>query len=561
MRRTPAVLVALTVLVVTGLGLTLAHHALPAPLPARAAVRDALRDPLTRRTVTAAGWTRTTASPVDSTLERVSFFSGGRIVAQVAVNRDGSVSQMVDFTRRSVPYGNWLAYTPGVLLGLSVLFVLMAGVVPVLRLRNLDVLAGLSFVVPAVLLQRRYLDASVVAALPGLGYLMLRCAWVGLGPGRGTPAPSTPVFEALTSELDAAARVRVLRVLAVAMALVFVMVGVSSPLPVDVIYAVMEGATRLIHGVLPYGHMPGDVIHGDTYPLLSYVAYMPLAALSPVSSTWDSVDLALGAAVAATLAGAGALFRAVAGAARAGASRRTPEAEAAGLRAALIWLSFPALLITVSTGTTDVVLAVLLLFAVLLWRRPGASCAVLALAGWFKLAPFALVPVWLAPLRGRRLLAGLLALAGVSLAMLALLVRFGGGGGPAAMAHALAFQFSRGSPQSLWTVLGVGWLQPLAQAGAVALIAGGSVRLWRDPELAADRVRIAALAAAILLALQLVADYWAFLYVAWVVPLMAISLLGEPAPHARRAEASAPQAAGVDGADGQPPRLVSGAAW
>jgi hypothetical protein len=556
-RRAPALVVALTVLVAAGLGLTLTHHAPRAPLPARVAVRDALRDPLTQRAVTGAAWTRATASPVDSTLERVSFFSGGRIVAQVAVNRDGTVSQMVDFTRRSVPYGNWVAYAPGVLLSLSVLFVLMAGVAPVRRLRNLDVLAGLSFVVPAVLLQRRYLDASVVAALPGLGYLMLRCAWVGLGPG-STPAPSTPLFEALTSELDATARVRVLRVLAVATALVFVMVGVSSPLPVDVIYAVMEGATRLVHGMLPYGHMPGDVVHGDTYPLFSYVAYMPLAVLSPVSSTWDSVDVALGAAVAATLAGAGALFRAVAGAARAGVSRRTPEAEAAGLRAALIWLSFPALLITVSTGTTDVVLAVLLLFAVLLWRRPGASCAMLAVAGWFKLAPFALVPIWLAPLRGRRLLAGLAALAGVSVAMLALLVGFGGTGGPAAMAHALAFQFSRGSPQSLWTVLGVGGLQPLAQAGALALIAGATVRLWRDPELAANRVRIAALAAAILLALQLVADYWAFLYVAWVVPLMAISLLAEPVPHARRAEARTPE---VAGADGQAPRLVPGASW
>jgi hypothetical protein len=38
-----------------------------------------------------------------------------------------------------------------------------------------------------------------------------------------------------------------------------------------------------------------------------------------------------------------------------------------------------------------------------------------------------------------------------------------------------------------------------------------------------------------LLALQLVADYWAFLYVAWVVPLMAMSLLGEPAPTRRHA--------------------------
>jgi hypothetical protein len=70
-RRSPALPVALTVLVVAGLGLTLAHQARSAPLPPRAAVRDALRDPLTRRTVAGAGWNRATASPVDATLRPV----------------------------------------------------------------------------------------------------------------------------------------------------------------------------------------------------------------------------------------------------------------------------------------------------------------------------------------------------------------------------------------------------------------------------------------------------------------------------------------------------------
>lgn len=205
MRRAPALVVALTVLVVAGLGLTLTHHAPRAAARARRGPGRAGRRRSPGEPVTGAGWTRATASPADSTLERVSFFAGGQIVAQVAVNRDGTVSQMTDFTRRSVPYGNWLAYTPGVLLGVSVLFVLTAGVVPLLRLRNLDVLAGLSFVVPVVLLQHRYLDASVVAALPGLGYLVLRGAWVGLGPVRA-PAASTPVFEALTPSLTSPSR-------------------------------------------------------------------------------------------------------------------------------------------------------------------------------------------------------------------------------------------------------------------------------------------------------------------------------------------------------------------
>ena len=74
-------------------------------------------------------------------------------------------------------------------------------------------------------------------------------------------------------------------------------------MPVDVIYAVMEGATKLIHGVLPYGHLPPGVIHGDTYPILSYALYTPLALVAPVSSLWDSVDGGLAVAVLAALVG------------------------------------------------------------------------------------------------------------------------------------------------------------------------------------------------------------------------------------------------------------------
>ena len=103
--------------------------------------------------------------------------------------------------------------------------------------------------------------------------------------------------------------------LLVVLALVYVMVGVSSPDAVDVIYAVMEGATTLIHGVLPYGHLPPGIIHGDTYPILSYALYTPLALVAPVSSLWDSVDGGLAVAVLAALVAAWAVFRSVGGSA------------------------------------------------------------------------------------------------------------------------------------------------------------------------------------------------------------------------------------------------------
>src|SRR5581483_2401593 len=121
------------------------------------------------------------------------------------------------------------------------------------------------------------------------------------------------------------------------------------------------------------------------------------------------------------------------------------------------------------------------------------------------------------------------ALVGVSALSLTVLVGVGGTGGISAMIHGVAYQFSRGSPRSVWSVLGIESLQPLGQAAVIALVVGAAVRLRREPELASDRVRLAALTAAVLLGLELAADYWAFLYLAWVMPLVVLALMSEPA--------------------------------
>ena len=215
------------------------------------------------------------------------------MIESVSVDRRLIVSPSADGRTMKVPYGNWIAFEPAMLASLAALFVLMAGVVPWRRARNLDVAACLSFVAPVVLLQHEYLDASVVSALPGVVYLLVRCGLKALGPAR-EPAPQRPLLAALTPRLDPVRRIRSLRVLLAVLALVFLMVGVGSPIPVDVIYATMQGATRLIHGVLPYGHMPPGVSHGDTYPILTYALYTPLALFEPVNalgvrrSTWGS---------------------------------------------------------------------------------------------------------------------------------------------------------------------------------------------------------------------------------------------------------------------------------
>ena len=518
--RTPATAVGLLVAAVAALALSLAGHSTRLAVPRATAIRLTVAQLHQTRATAGLRWDSAQVQPLDPREDRVSLYRGSRIVAQAVVNVRDKVTSSIDFTHESVPYGDWIAYEPAVLVLLSLVFALACGVTPWRRLRNLDVAAALSLSVPVVLFRERYIGLSMVAATPAILYLTVRCGWRGLGPAQ-EPRPSTPLIEAVLHSWDRRRRIRLLRLLLGALALVFVMVGVSSPVPVDVVYAVMEGATKLLHGVLPYGHMPGDVVHGDTYPILSYVLYTPLALIHPVRSLWDSVDVALGATVGAAVVASWATYRA----ARRGA--RTPAVEEAGLRAALVVLAFPPALIAVSSGTTDVALSALLAVGVLAYRRPGIAGAMLALAGWFKLAPFALLPIWLAGHRGRALGFALAGFAAVTAPTLALLLVLGGTSGPSAMVHAIEFQFSRGSPQSFWSAASLTALQPIAEACVLGLIAGAAVHVARDRELARSPARIAAISACVLLALQLSANYWAFLYLMWPLPLMATSLLGD----------------------------------
>jgi hypothetical protein len=67
----------------------------------------------------------------------------------------------------------------------------------------------------------------------------------------------------------------------------------------------------------------------------------------------------------------------------------------------------------------------------------------------------------------------------------------------------------------------------------LALIAAATVRVRRDAALAADPARLAALSAAVLLGVQLTANYWSYLYLAWVVPGIVVALLADAPEPAR----------------------------
>jgi hypothetical protein len=192
---------------------------------------------------------------------------------------------------------------------------------------------------------------------------------------------------------------------------------------------------------------------------------------------------------------------------------------------AICILAFPAMLVTASTGTTDVPLGAMLALALLIWRRPGWATATLSAAAWFKAAPVAILPLALgrAGARARRgAAAGLLV---TSAGMLALLVGLGGLEGVPRMLRALSFQFTRSSPHTLWAIVGSVPLQQLVQAATLALIAATLVTLRRNPGLGEDRLRVAALAGATLLGVQLAANYWNYMYLAWVAPFLVMALL------------------------------------
>ena len=67
---------------------------------------------------------------------------------------------------------------------------------------------------------------------------------------------------------------------------------------IDVGYAGVIGADKLIHGQPLYGHWPTDNANGDTYGPVNYYAYVPFRAIFGWSGTWDDLPAAHAAAIA-----------------------------------------------------------------------------------------------------------------------------------------------------------------------------------------------------------------------------------------------------------------------
>jgi hypothetical protein len=475
------------------------------PVPAGDAARAALGNQNVAKQLERYGYDHYRVTALDSHSDRVTFFDGPRIRAAAAVGERGHVNQLELFSPGTPRYGSRTSDSLWVLGLLALCFLAATATLPLLSLRNLDVLALLAFGVPIVAGDHQLFSLSVLSGYPPLGYLCGRCVWrAARGPDR-PQRTQTPLYDRLTARLPRPQRARFLTYAIAAVALILGAIAVGSPGAIDVGFASSAGATLLLHGTLPYGHMPADLVHGDTYPLLNYIAYIPAAAISPVRDAFDDTSGAVLVAFAGALLVAATMWR-------------------SGARMMLAWLCFPPVAVSVAAGTNDLLLAAALAGALALSTRPGRSTLALTAGMWIKLAPLALLPLWLARTRGRPLVRSASAAAGLSAALGAWLVLLGGPAALPEMARALSFQLDRGTLQSAWALLGASNAQHVVQAVTIALIVGAALHARR---VAAQPARLAALSGAILTALQLAASNWTYLYAVWIFPAVAFALLAE----------------------------------
>jgi hypothetical protein len=498
-------------------------------LSAAAAIAAARANPSDREFLAHHPTNNARAIPLDATVQRVTFFDGPRVVLDAAVGEHGEVVASEEHVAGVPASGAALANSPWVLALLSVLFLLATFVVPLRRIRNLDALALASLTLTVPLINARLIAASVICATPALCYLMVRCLSVGLGSGgAGAASAGTPLLDWLWDGWEPGQRTKMLRLLVIATILAFLMITLTSSGYTDVAAASLNGATDMLHGILPYGHIQ-LAFHGDTYPLLNYLLYVPAALWLPVSNAFSDMTGSLVTTAVASLLVGWALYR-IAG------SRELGDADEPRtdnrLRATLMWFAFPPVLLAASGGANDLVLAACLAWMLALRTRTAASLLALAMGVWVKLVPLILLAIWI-PYRRRGLWRACAAALVLSVALTALLLLLGGAGAIAAMVHAISFQFQRGSFFAPWYTFNVQWLQPLVQAGVLAILVASILSLRADRSARTDLVRLSALAAALLLGVQLAANYWTWSYLPWVFPFLAVALFmpqREPAP-------------------------------
>jgi hypothetical protein len=374
------------------------------------------------------------------------------------------------------------------------------------RLLHLDLLVLLALGVSHVFFNRGDIDASVPLVYPVLLYFVVRLiagvAWPR--PDRGPLVPYVPV--------------RWLGAGAVALLVARIVLNVVDSNVIDVGFASVIGADHILDGEGLYG--PGfaeDPPNGDTYGPVNYLAYVPFVAIFGWSGEWDALPAAHAAAIAFDALTAGALVL------LGRRLREGPQGTALGVALAWAWLAYPWTAFVLMTNANDGLVALLLTFALLAFTSAPARGALLGLAAAAKFGPIALAPLLATRDREREPLGAWLAYAGaLALVVAAATLPFVPDGGLSELYdRTIGFQLGRESPFSLWGLHpSLDVVQVLVQVAAVNLaLLLLPVPARRGPE------QVAALGATVLIAAQIAAEHWFYLYVVWWLPLALVAVM------------------------------------
>jgi Glycosyltransferase family 87 len=443
---------------------------------------------------------------------QVSFFRDGDEVVQVLVD-DRSGAVLEQWTGHQVAWTMARGYegafgrklnAPYVWIPLCVLFVApFVDLRRPLRLLHLDLLVLLAFGVSHVFFNRGEIGVSVPLVYPVLLYLLARVLFAGLRPRErpGRLVPHVPLlWLALGLVFLAAFRVGL---------------NVVDSNVIDVGYAGVVGADRIVDGDSLYGQgFSDDVEHGDTYGPLNYLLYVPFEQGLPWSGAWDDLPAAHGAAIGFDLlviAGLLLLGRRL---------RPGREGLTLGVALAYAWTAYPYTSFVLESNANDSLVALACVGALLAFtlRPRAAGLASGAALGLGAAAKF--VPLALAPLLARR--APLVFAAALGLTVAATVLPFVPDGGLREIYdRTIGYQAGRPSPFSVWGQAELGWLHTTVKVAAVALALLAAF-IPRRP----DARQTAALGAAVLIAVQLAATHWFYLYVVWFAPFVFVAVLG-----------------------------------
>jgi Glycosyltransferase family 87 len=397
------------------------------------------------------------------------------------------------------------------------------------RLAHLDLLVLLSFGISLTFFNSADIGVSAPLAYPPLIYLLGRVLWIGFKREGAGLRPSAPVVALLVATVVLCG----LRITA----------NVVDSGVIDVGYAGVIGADRITHGEEIYGEtaFPENNAGGDTYGPFNYLAYVPFELALPWSGDWDELPAAHAAAIFFDLAAIVGLFF-LGRRLRPGRAGRT-----LGVTLAFAWTAYPFTAYTLQSNANDALIGALLIWGLVGFQSIGWRGLAVALAAAAKFTPIVLVPLFATGSEGlagrlklradegglrfrdllpQRTLLRLAYFGTVLVSILALLYVYPAidPGLATTWERTIETQLDRESPFSIWGQ--VTSLQPLQTLlTQVVVVFAAALALYPRRR---SLLQAAALAAAVMIAVQLTLEHWFYLYIPWFLGMLLAAIAPEP---------------------------------